>query len=252
MLKKYDLPVHLYSTYKVHETVINYVQYCTVQYKQSAMIQNLDLDRALDDVEREFDNSISDMERQRIYSKPSSDHLNHYQQQQQQQQPSNGMTGRMRGTNTPQSSSSMGIQRSSSATRERESSSSLMSSRIDLMHGSSIHAPNGSNSSSICTDQTQQDRKYELLVKKQRLFEEKLKKLDKDCLHSHQCSIDYKIELDRLTEESKADKKLVQSLRGQMAAIKSKMDLFMSNEELREKVGRLDLRLIRIFINGCM
>lgn len=216
------------------------------------MIQNLDLDRALDDVEREFDNSISDMERQRIYSKPSSDHLNHYQQQQQQQQQSsNGMTGRMRGTNTPQSSSSMGIQRSSSVTRERESSSSLMSSRSDLMHGSSIHAPNGSNTN-ICTDQTQQDRKYELLVKKQRLFEEKLKKLDKDCLHSHQCSIDYKIELDRLTEESKADKKLVQSLRGQMAAVKSKMDLFMSNEELREKVGWLDLRLIRIFINGCM
>ena len=114
-----------------------------------------------------------------------------------------------------------------------------MSSRSDLMQGSSIHAPNGNGSNSSCTyDQTQQDRKYELLVKKQRLFEEKLKKLDKDCLHSYQCSIDYKIELDRLAEESKADKKLVQSLRGQLTAVKSKMDLFMNNEELREKVGR--------------
>ena len=45
----------MYSTYKVHETVINYVQYCTVQNKQSAMIQNLDLDRALDDDDDDHD-----------------------------------------------------------------------------------------------------------------------------------------------------------------------------------------------------
>ena len=193
-----------------------------------------DLDRMLDDVEKEFDNSISDMERQRSYSKPLPSELYHHQHQ---QVPVSGMTtaGRLRSSydmNTPVHSSSMGL-RSNSATRERDPSSRMMSSRSDLMQGSTTsHMSTDNNSLS----EQNQDRKHELLVKKQRLFEEKLKKLDKDCLRNYQSSIDYKLELDRLGEESKADKKIIQSLRNQMAAIKSKMDIFMSNEELREKV----------------
>lgn len=83
-------------------------------------------------------------------------------------------------------------------------------------------------------DDSNNDRRFEAYLRKQKVMEERLRRLEQQRAVDTQSFQSLTDEKEKLIEERRADHKLVQNLRSQVSGLKSRVDLLVSDEEQRE------------------
>lgn len=78
------------------------------------------------------------------------------------------------------------------------------------------------------------DRRFEAYLRKQKVMEERLRRLEQQRATDSQTSQALNDEKDKLIEERRADHKLIQNLRSQISSLKNRVDLLVSDEQQRE------------------
>ncbi|KAJ1436493.1 hypothetical protein B484DRAFT_393174, partial [Ochromonadaceae sp. CCMP2298] len=75
------------------------------------------------------------------------------------------------------------------------------------------------------------DRKYDYLLRKQKLAEERIKRLEQQIVSQVGLGLGEREEMEKLLDAQKADKRLVASLRSQLSSLKTRVDMLLSTEE---------------------
>lgn len=73
------------------------------------------------------------------------------------------------------------------------------------------------------------DRKVDLLFKKSKVLEDRLKKNEKDLVAIRESSLEWQSSIVKLTDGQKVDKRLLHSTRDQLSIVRSKLDLLSSS-----------------------
>eukprot|EP01039_Chlorochromonas_danica_P010635 gene10635-11789_t len=80
------------------------------------------------------------------------------------------------------------------------------------------------------------DRKYDMVLKKLRFMEEKVKKLENTSLTQQNLLTDCRQQQEKVIEGAKAEKKVVLSLKDQLSSLKTRVDLLLNQDELRDRL----------------
>jgi chromosome segregation ATPase len=91
--------------------------------------------------------------------------------------------------------------------------------------------------------------RYDIIIKKIRILEDKMKKSDNLTTAQHNVLHDIVNQNDKLTEAQRQDKKTMHTLREQISSMKTRIDLLCNQGDLREKLAQQHLPIDMHYLN---